>query len=243
MTDLNQASSGITAALIARDNLLSSLGETLGEFKAYSNDLPIADITGTRIVKCLYQLNKATGTKAGDNSFVRIPTKHLTEAIIVERVTELSPYILAYLQAEEDKQIKADHKKGSLSVYTEYLSVDKLIAGLEASEAGARLTKEKVEAWFIESMEDNLKLLICDKMNIVDSITSEQEQKIQLMVNAYKLKFVSLANPKTVLVVADRDAMINVITKCEAQDSLLGARFIAKITGMKEAIQEQLLEL
>jgi predicted transcriptional regulator len=188
-------------------------------------------------------LNKATGTKAGDNSFVRIPTKHLTEAIIVERVTELSPYILAYLQAEEDKQIKADHKKGSLSVYTEYLSVDKLIAGLEASEAGARLTKEKVEAWFIESMEDNLKLLICDKMNIVDSITSEQEQKIQLMVNAYKLKFVSLANPKTVLVVADRDAMINVITKCEAQDSLLGARFIAKITGMKEAIQEQLLEL
>jgi predicted transcriptional regulator len=230
MTDLNQASSGITAALIARDNLLSSLGETLGEFKAYSNDLPIADITGTRIVKCLYQLNKATGTKAGDNSFVRIPTKHLTEAIIVERVTELSPYILAYLQ-------------GSLSVYTEYLSVDKLIAGLEASEAGARLTKEKVEAWFIESMEDNLKLLICDKMNIVDSITSEQEQKIQLMVNAYKLKFVSLANPKTVLVVADRDAMINVITKCEAQDSLLGARFIAKITGMKEAIQEQLLEL
>ena len=47
---------------------IADLGEELGKFKAYDNQLTIADIEGTRIVKCLYQVNTKTGVKAGDNS-------------------------------------------------------------------------------------------------------------------------------------------------------------------------------
>lgn len=232
---------------ISRDKQLEELGESLGQFKAYSNDLPIAEIVGTRVVKCLYQVitkegpNK--GKKSGENSYVRITTKHLTEERIVEQIATLTPYILAYLQAEEDKIIKSEHKKGCLSIYQDSLSLARIVEVLEATSESARLTKDKIEQWFGEHIMEPLALLIIDKMDLITNPTSEQEAKIHVTVNAYRTKFTSLASPKTILLEADRSALINVITKCEAQDSLLGARFITKIEGMVAKKQEELLEL
>lgn len=36
--------------------VLTTLGESLGEWKAYDSQLPIAEVKGTRIVKALYQV-------------------------------------------------------------------------------------------------------------------------------------------------------------------------------------------
>lgn len=233
-----------TSQLINRDSQLESLGENLGEFKPYSNDLPITEIAGTRIVKCLYQTNKETGKRAGTNSYVRVPTKHLTEETIAARIADLTPYILSYLQVEEDKVIKAEHRKGGTKVYTEYLSLDKIIAILESTGESTRLNKDKIELWFSESMRDQLVILICTKLGVTaETITAEIEQKIELMIAAYKAKFISLASPKTVLVESDRLALVNVINKCEAGETLLGMRFISKIESMKDKVADALAEL
>ena len=227
---------------IARDNSLEALGEKLGQFKAYANDLPIAEITGTRIVKCLYQINKKTGEKVADNAYVRIPTKHLTEQTIIDRISDLAPYILNYLQSEEDKIIKEDHRKGALQVYTEYLTLDKIVEALEISGNSGRLNKEKIEAWFTAIMYEPLLLLVADKVAPGRSeFTPAEEYKIELSINAYKELFISLASPKTVLPENCREALINVITKCGAESDFLGSRFIKRIESMSKNDNNDLL--
>lgn len=222
---------------------LAKLGEVLGQFKAYDSQLPIAEIAGTRIIKCLYQVNPKTKTKARDNAYVRVPTKHLTEEHIVSRVAELSPFILAWLQEQEDKAIKEDHRKGSLQVFTQYLSLDKLLEALEESLESSRLNKDKINAWFTDKLEDTL----CDKfgakMGITDSSTESELLRLAALVQAYKVKFAMLASPKVFLKEEDCAAMIRVIEVSEeAASSVLGQRFISKLKGLNK-VEDSLLEM
>ena len=223
---------------------IADLGESLGEFKAYDNQLTIAEITGTRVVKCLYQVNTKTGVKAGDNSYVRIPTSHLTEELIANRIAELTPYVLTYLQGIEDANIKADHKAGIVSVYTENLSLDKIIESLESSEAGSRLNKEKIEAWFNADCADKLAALFMEKLGIDVNCTDEVKLvKLEAVMNAYKDKFTSLAGGKTYIKEEDCQAMISVITSCDADKSLIGSRFVSRLTKMMTKVDDTLLSL
>jgi len=222
---------------------LKDLGEVLGAPKAYDSQLPIADIAGTRIVKCLYQAAKATGKKKAENTYYRVPTKHLTEELVVSRIAELSPYVLSYLQEQEDKEIKAYHAKGGQQVYTESLSIDKIIEALEASEAGARLNKEKIEAWFTECLQDSLAVAFAARLGITENSSEQELVKLELVLNAYKAKFASLAGGKTYIKEADCIAMISVVVKAEAEQSLLGKRFIARLESMKKKEDDLLLSL
>lgn len=222
---------------------LKDLGEVLGAPKAYDSQLPIAEIAGTRIVKCLYQLNKKTGKKAAENTYYRIPCKHLTEELIAERVAELAPYILDFLQEQEDKAIKSYHAAGGIAVRCESLSIDKIIEALEASEQGARLNKEKIEAWFVAELQDSLAVAFAGRLGITEDSGEAELVKLEAVLNAYKAKFASLAGGKTFIQDADCKAMIAVIVAAEAGESLLGKRFIARLGSMKKKDDELLLAL
>lgn len=218
---------------------LDKLGEELGEWKAYDAQLPVAEIAGTRIVKCLYKTAQ-DGTKTHDNVYVRIPATHITEEIVAEQIAELAPYLVGYLQEWEDKGIKSAHRNNESRIYTEYLSLSKIVDMLEESEAGARLNKDKITAWFSEHITDSLTALFANKMGIyTDEVgisgSLEQIAKLELVVNAYCTKFCSLASGKTFLKSADREAMIGVIEKCSgAGDTLIGKRFITRLQNMTE---------
>tara|TARA_R110000803_G_scaffold207182_1_gene274954 strand:+ start:911 stop:1699 length:789 start_codon:yes stop_codon:yes gene_type:complete len=224
-----------------------ALGEELGRFKAYDNQLTIAEIEGTRIVKCLYQAGKKDGVataKIAENSYVRIPTTHLTEELIVNRVAELTPYILSYMQSIEDLAIKNDHKAGGLSVYTENLSIDKIIEALESSEAGSRLNKEKIEAWFVAEVESPLSELFAAKLGI--DLTSPDETKLiklEQVLTSYKAKFASLASGKTYIKEDDCAAMISVVESVGADKSLIGCRFVARLGKMMTKVDDTLMML
>ena len=222
---------------------LAKLGEELGKYKAYDSQLPLADIEGTRIVKCLYQLNPKTGTKAQDNSYVRIPTKHLTEEHIVSRIADLTPYFLAYLQELETKEIQAAHRKGSLSVFCAGLSLDKIIEALEASSAGSRLNKEKIEAWFTSVIEPSLAEKFAAKLGLDETSSEADLLKLEAVLTAYKGKFAALASPKAFIKEGDCIAMKAVIVSCGAAENLLGARFISRLDKMNEKQDEVLLAL
>lgn len=217
---------------------LEALGEKFGEYKPYDSQLPIAEIAGSRVVKCLYQKSSSQAS-----SYVRVPTKHLTEELILERIAELTPYVLTFLQDVEDSMIKADHKAGLLSVYTESLSLDKLIERLEAAEQGARLNKEKIEAWFDDCIAEDLVTFFAAKMNISNEPTEDELAKLALVLGAYKKKFASLASGKTFIKEADCIAMAKVIQECGAGDSLIGSRFIARLDKMSQKEEDLLLTL
>lgn len=223
---------------------LAGLGEELGQFKAYDSQLTIADITGTRIIKCLYQKSPKTGLLAQANSYVRIPTKHLTEEFVVSRIAELSPFVVEWLQGVETDIIKASHKKGALNVFISGLSIDSIVEHLEASSESGRLTKEKIEAWYVAEVQDGLEELFADKMSINEHSTDAEVAKLELIVGAYKIKFTGLANGKAYLKAADCDALMNVINTVDgAADTVLGARFLVKLEKMKGAVDELLVSL
>tara|TARA_R110000744_G_scaffold372015_2_gene483365 strand:- start:3080 stop:3889 length:810 start_codon:yes stop_codon:yes gene_type:complete len=227
-----------------------ALGEELGKFKAYDSQLPIADIEGTRVVKCLYQANKE-GKKLAENSYVRIPTNHLTEELVANRISELTPYILTYFQSIEDLAIKNDHKAGIVSVYTESLSLDKIIEALEVSEAGSRLNKEKIEAWFEAEVESPLSVLFAGKLGIdlsseraaIDPAYEAKLVKLEQVLTSYKAKFASLASGKTYIKEEDCVAMIAVVEQVEADKSLIGSRFVARLNKMMTKEDDTLMML
>ena len=222
---------------------LERLGEKLGEFKAYDSQLPLAEIAGTRIVKCLYKENPKTGKKIAENSYVRIPTKHLSEEHIVSKVIELAPFVLSWLQEQEDKDIKSGHSKGLLSVHTSLMSMNLIIEKLEESMVSTRLTKEKVGQWFDAEMSEVLQVLIADKMQLGDDAGVAELEKLDIIVAAYKGKYESLAGGKTSISKNECKAMIDVIIKCEADNTLLGSKFIGKLEAMSKKDEEILFSL
>lgn len=217
---------------------LEKLGETMGDYKPYDSQLPIAEIEGTRIVKCLYQKSSKQAS-----SYVRIPCKHLTEELLAARMSELTPYLLNYLQEVESQMIKDEHKQGLLSCYVDALSLDKIIEKLEASEAGARLNKEKIEAWFASDLAESLTVRFAEKLGISENPSEEQLAKLEMILAAYKKKFSSLASGKTFIKEEDCTNMISVIEFCEADKSLIGSRFIARLGKMQKKEEDLLLAL
>lgn len=227
-----------------RNSQLEKLGEKLGQWKLYDSQLTLAEVTGTRIVKALYQVNKKTGKKLQENSYCRIPTKHLTEEIIVDRVTELSPFILEWLQEVESLMIREEHSKGSLQVFTEYLSLDKLISHLEEKQLSGRLNKDKISAWFTDYLLDELALKFAARLQITGESSELELAKLDAVLAAYKAKFELLASPKVFLKEEDCLAMITVIQSCEkAAGSLLGKQFITKLQGMNKKQDDLLMTL
>lgn len=222
---------------------LEKLGEKLGEYKPYDPQLPIAEIDGTRIIKCLYQVNSKTGKKVAENSYVRISTKHLTEEIIVDKVIELAPYILNFLEDKENEMIRNDHKNGILNVFIASLGLDKIINKLDLDEAGSRLTKERVEVWFKAEVLDDLTILFATKLGLDDNSSEEELEKLDMILDCYKKKFISLASNKVLIKEEDCSSMINVIKSCEAEGSLIGRRFIGKLEKMSIKKEDLLLSL
>lgn len=232
---------------VAMNINLEKLGEVIGEFKPYDSQLPIAAIMHTRIVKCLYQAGKDKAGKVlpkkHTNSYVRVACKHLTEEMILARISELTPYILSYLQGVEDGMIKDYHKNGLLRITEGNLSLDKIISKLEESETSARLSKDKIEAWFTEYLLESLTTTFAAKMGLTDDCNENELLKLETVLNAYKAKFASLANPKVYIVESDCLTMIAVIKSCDADSNLLGNRFVIKLEQMSQKQEDLLMSL
>lgn len=244
-TDSNNVVSNVVSSKQAVREQVRALGENFGEFKAYDSQLPLADIEGTRIIKCLYQVNTKTGKKKQENSYTRIMTSHLTDETVKARIDELAPFVVGWLESLEDKIVKAEHEKGALSFFTDKLGIDFLLSYLEENAESGRLTKEAIAKWFVNNLEVSLLEVVADKLNISlqDDISEADEIKIQRVVDAYKTKFESLASPKVVIKESDCLSMINVIKSYDANETSLGLRFITKLEGMNKKVEETLLEL
>ncbi len=216
----------------------------LSYFREYDSQLSVPEVLNTRIIKCLYQVSPKTGKKLRENSYIRIPTQHINEETVVERIQELAPFVVSYLQTVEDSIIKEAHKNGQLNYHLDALSLDSIISLLEESEISGRLNKEMIEAWFMQSIEPKLAELFADKLGLDPLTASELELvKLQRTLNAYKDKFSSLASPKVSFKEADCLALINVIEKADIESSFLGKKFIAKLDSMKNKTEEVLLAL
>lgn len=227
------------------------VADVLGNFHEYDSQLEVKGIVGTRIVKCLYQINKKLGLDSDGNGkkdqesvYVRIPVAHISEQVVTDQIATLAPYIVSYLQSIEDGMIKADHKKGLEYVYTDGLSLEKVVNEMERLELGARLNKEMIEAWFTDEISDSLMVRFAEKLGIDDNSGEAEMAKLELILKAYQAKFSSLASGKTFLKESDCVAMLGVIKTCSSiPASSLGLKLVAKLEAMSTKEEDLLLSL
>ena len=222
MTDLNTQDNTTTAAVITAaitNEGVEGVAATTSSFEAYDPQLTIPAVDGARIVKCLYQVNAKDGTKVQENAYIMIPTAHLSIAIVIEQAEVLAPYVLKYLQELEGVEIRGLHKKGAEEIAAGSLSLEAIIEKLEAKEAGSRLNKEAIEVWYDKEVESTVLELFLVKMGIedVEGITEDEAGRLELVVKAYKLKFVSLASGRSSMKAADCEAMLSLLDSLEEQ--------------------------
>lgn len=179
------------------DNVMSNATDTVsvkvnaGEFQPYDATKPPADIAGYRIVKCTYKQSekaKQQGIDKRDNVFTYVPD--YIDSQLDSHMAELREYIIGYLQNMEDAKIKDQHKNGVTRIFTEYLNLPNLIDYLEEKEVGARLTGEKIAAWFHNE---------CDPVTLHLSESGLDETKILAVLAAYSKNLQTLASGRTVL--------------------------------------------
>lgn len=212
------------------------------KFRPYDAQLPTEDIKGCRIVKCLYKENTKTGKKAGENSYINIPTNHLTESVLRDNFDRLVEYFLSYMQEQEDAIIKLAHKTGSIGFGESYFSLDKIVDYLAETGQSARLNKEKIQAWFSSEVEDSLLSAFAGKLGIDTENPSESELEQLLQVTSvYRAKFESLASPKVHYKKEECELLQKALAVTGADKSVIGSKFVNRLESMKNVNSNDLL--
>lgn len=173
----------------------------LGKFRPLTNETTIAVDKDTRAIKCNYK------GKDTNNAYVVIPTEHLSATNIVSARDILDPYVVQWLQSQEDAMIKADHKKGLLSVATEYLSLDKIIAYMEKVNPLVKLTKDQVIEWFDTYVKDE----IISRLVKNDIIAADKQAPYLVQ---YRDKFVAIIGSRTRIEEQDKVVLKELIEFC-----------------------------
>lgn len=135
-----------------------------------------------RLAKIGYK-QTAEMTKKGEKALpsICVSVPPVDRTVITGAVLEsLMPYIVTLVEDAQDGIIRAanDASGGTLQIVTdEMISLEAVIAFLAAKNAGDRISKESIAAWFSAHVEDNLSVLVADKLGFSD-ITPDNQATI-----------------------------------------------------------------
>lgn len=147
-------------------------------------------LIGQRLAKVGYkQTDKMT--KAGETALpgicVSVPpidTSAITGAIL----DGFMPHLVTLIETAQEGIIRSmnDSSGGTLSAVTDDdISLSAVLAYLSAESAGSRLSQESIGVWFTAQVEDNLSVLIVDKLKFTD-ITEDNQPVIDKHVKQYR---------------------------------------------------------
>jgi hypothetical protein len=221
--------------------------ETAGQFFPYNTveGTPAAP-EGFRQVTVNYKQTaamKAKKQEARPNVYVTVPSEHISAAQVIENIETLAPYISAYLASVEDSTIRAYHKEGGTQVFTETLTMSKILETIE--ESGSSINGEQITDWFTESCAESLLVVLAGKLGEDDpaNLTAEQGSKVKQVIESYLAQFISLASGKTMLPEAQRVRLAKCLEITGADKSAMGLRFISRFAKMADKEAEALASL
>lgn len=212
----------------------------VNHFRPYDSALPVPDIKGYRTVKIIYRTNAKTGTKGGETSFIRVPD-HITEQAVQDRMVDFLPFVIGYLQSQEDEIVKQMHKEGAAEIQEGKLTLDLLLEHMQTSQTAARLNAERIGEWFKDNMADMLAVAFAEKMGLSDEPSEAELQKLSAIIGTYDKKLQSLASPKTAYRKEEAELLQRALEVTGAKDTVIGTRFYARLEQMKTATPDDLL--
>lgn len=212
-------------------------GKDFNIFRPYNSEVGAPEIKGFRNITIVYREDKRTGKKAGETSYIRI-NDYINEQLVADNIEVLMPYLIGFLQKQEEEVIKQAHREGAEKYTPEF---SKVLEHLEASNSSSRLNGEKIAAWFQAEMAESLAIALAEKLGIGEAPTQAQMEKLVKIVSVYEAKLASLASPKTAYNKEEAERLQRALEVTGASSSYIGGRFHARLESMKEKPAEELL--
>ena len=211
-------------------------------FKLWDSQLSIPEVEGQRLVKIALQVDPKTKKKKRESAYMMAPTSHLTEKLICESMESVAQFALGWLQGIEDKIIKDAYLEGADSFDVYELSLPLLLEKMAEMEAGSRLKKEDIKAWFSEYLRDPILIHFTDKLGITSDTAANDGklEKLGKILGNYEVKFEKLAG-KSAIAKADCEALKEIIEFFEVDSTKLGRRLMIRLNDLVKP-DEELLE-
>lgn len=162
-----------------------------------------------------------------------------------EQIEALQDHIFTMLENAQDGIFRSlyESSDGKLECITDDdISVESCIAFLNAEAEGSRITKEMVEKWFVENVQDNLTVVIATKLGF-NLDTPEQENTVQKHINGYKALMAALSGGKTILTDVQIKGLQRALELSSVDDEIAGKLSKRLVTMQNKPKIEELLDL
>lgn len=149
---------------------------------------------GQRLATLTYKTDKKTGIKK-ESKCASVP--RITDITSTD-VMALKPYLVEWLELKQDAIIRERNDTGLKHVATEDISISSICEYLDSESKGSRFTKEYLIEWYIESLEENLLVLIMERLGFdANTMTPAQEAQVLKLGQNYRESFAALAGGAT----------------------------------------------
>ena len=188
-------------------------------------------LSGQRLSRCLYKPDRKTGIQKYPSVCVSVPELELE--LDEQTIEKLAPHILGLIEGAQDKILKSLYEsgKGKLSsISNEDISLNACIAYLELEASGGRLTKEFLNAWFNENVQDNLAVVIAEKMGMSDPSEKDWEV-VGKKVNGYRDMLSALSGGAVVYSVGQCSALLKALEIAGVDDDV-NKKLVARLNNM-----------
>lgn len=205
-------------------------------------------LSGQRLAKVGYKSTAKTPAKF-PSICISVPMIDVQEALGSD-LTPWFPHIRTLMETAQDGIIRAmyENSAGALQAVTDDdIGPAAMLAFLDSEAAGGRLTVELATQWFNAQVQDNLYVLIAEKLgfsgNGSDTPNEDQDRTIKQHLNGYRELMGKLAGGKTLLNEKQLRGLSVALDVASVEDDIC-AKLRAKIAAMQAPKKvEELLEL
>lgn len=203
-------------------------------------DKNTAPLHGQRLVRLIAKSARGTNKPANEHlqQSLAVSVPPVTMDEVVAHIDKLIPHVIGMVQDAQDKIIREYRiESGADNIHQELISVESVIAFLDSSATGERVSKEYLQEWFAAEYEDIAKQWI---NQIAGGSLSELviEQKTNLMRDMIS----GWASPKYSPNIPSLKAQIRFMNHCVAIDAsdMRMNGFLNKAGAMLEKKEEEL---
>lgn len=200
-----------------------------------------AALTGQRLAKVGYKSTKKQKAKF-PSVCVSVPpivsdSEEFNQAVGTGKFDKI---IIAALENAQDGIIKSlyESAEGNLSsVSDSEICIDACLAYIDAEMSGGRMTKEFLESWFVDNVQDNLSVALCERtgMNLDDP-------KIGQAVNGFKGLISGLSGGKT-FYSPEQITQVRKALELSSEDDEVSKKLNARLDTMEKKTDELVLNL
>jgi len=189
-------------------------------------------LSGQRLVPVTFKTDKVTGIKP-ESKCVSIPFAYDSfGSQLLDNWKRIEKHVLSLFEETQNKIIREAVTENKTQIHSEEIGFFACLDLLEQENSGGRLSKELLSTWFSDEVEPVLATVLCEKLGVVnDSPNREQEKKLEVTLNLFKERILSLAGTKTLF----GDDIIAQLKKCFSlvSSSPLKEKLEGKLEEMK----------